>query len=287
MAPPRIPTLREFQSLDILKLQSRGTGVYEQELLVEGNSLLSSVFIDTIDPGASVLVEYFDTSLGQDVGEEYPLQFHPALNTAMTTNRITVTSIHNKPFVRATVTGGNAVFGIFVTVVASFASDLDAALKYHNQSVLLLRDKGIPTMVYDDVAGKFFFAKGTNGVLDVNIGAGAISLETANKTIVGQISGAIPSAVNTVLTYTVPGGKEFTWVNGVGTSDCDCLFSVEIDSVEVMKKRNHHTTPDCTLSPAALGLKLTAGQTLTVKAMNRSTYGTLSTIDVFIYGSEV
>ena len=108
--------LSSFDSKAIVPLSSRVDGVYVQKLAIAGNDLLSSVFVESLDSGASVLVEYFDYGVGSDAGENFPLQAHDAVSTAVTTNRKRIVNIHDKPYVRCTVTGGTVRFGVYVTV---------------------------------------------------------------------------------------------------------------------------------------------------------------------------
>ncbi len=161
-------TLHEYESDSVLPLVSRSPGVYEQELLIRGNSLLATVFVDGADPGATVKVEWWDATTGKDLGEEFILGEHDVL-TSGGVSRKTITRIHDKPTLRATVAGGNATFSVYVTVVSAFASDLDSALKLHDTAVQVSRDKGIPIAAWDTSDDNWKFLRTKNGRLQVDV----------------------------------------------------------------------------------------------------------------------
>ena len=112
--------LNPFESRAIISLGSIGPGVYLQKLATIGNSLLSTVYVESLDLGASVHVEYFDYGSGPDAGEIYPLSSHAVL-TSTGSNRIEVFNHHDKPTVKATVSGGTVRFGVYLTVRTSQA----------------------------------------------------------------------------------------------------------------------------------------------------------------------
>jgi hypothetical protein len=168
---PVVERLTLFESRALIPIQTFTPEVYTKRMLSEGNSLLSSLFIVAMDPGASVKASYWDTGVGSDAGERYELGGHPLLTspTAPSDDRQLITKLHNKPNLELIVTGGNVTLGVYITVVQSFASDLDSALKRDEQIVDLNRDKGIPIVTYDDAAGQFFFLKSINGNLPIAI----------------------------------------------------------------------------------------------------------------------
>lgn len=106
-----------------------------------------------------------------------------------------------------------------------------------------------------------------------------------NKRVFGFEAAAVPGVLNTTITYTVPVGKAFIWHSGFGHSDGDASWQIEIDGLLFNEKQNHQTNPDVDYHIGA-PFKMLAGTTLTVKTMNRSVYGTLNSIEAFIYGYE-
>lgn len=197
--------LNQYQTQALLLLESRGPGVYTREMLVEGNSLLSSVFVIEGDVGASVEVKYYDFTTGRKTNERYDLDDpHPVIpvSSAPTTDRRLVSRIHNKPIMEATVTGGNVTFGVYVTVVMSFATDLDAALHLDADDADLSSDKGMPIMVYDDAQDKFFFLRGENGYIPITISESGDSIHLRYSGV------STPGLEQTLITTTVPAGKQ-------------------------------------------------------------------------------
>jgi len=159
--------LDQFETRQLLELESRGPGTYEVQMMIRGNSLLSSVFIKNISAGATLKVNYFDTSSGtvQD-SERYNLQSHPLLTDADAgiTSRIIVPRIHNKPIAEVIVTGGTVEFGVYITVVADFPVDLKGSL-LNGQTADLGLDGGLPVAVYDPNDNKFYLLQGSGGVI--------------------------------------------------------------------------------------------------------------------------
>lgn len=169
-----IPTtlnLDQFQTNNILKLESRGVGVYENKMNIRGNSLLSSVFVKSISPGAVLQVNYYDTTTGsEDTPERFDLNSHDPVTDADAgkTFRITVPRIHNKPIIEAIVTGGTVEFGVYITVVSSFVSDLDSALVRDQTPFEPLINKGMPMVCYDEANGVLGFVRCDDGKLQVD-----------------------------------------------------------------------------------------------------------------------
>lgn len=184
-----------------MPLSDFAPGTYTQRLLTEGNSLLSSLFVEQIDLGATVQVNYYDYGVGTEVGERYNLASHNIVNASATSpDRLLVTKLHNKPVIEIIVTGGNARLGVYLTVVASFASDLDSALKKDGQIADLLNDKGIPVVTYDPVTGKFYMLRSDGGVpLPSNEAGDLVHLSSSDATT--------PGVAQILITDIVPSGK--------------------------------------------------------------------------------
>jgi hypothetical protein len=285
--------LTEFQTTELMKLQSRGVDTYITPLLIEGNSILSSIYVKSMDVGASIIARYYDYTTGVSTAtERYFLIDHPTILPAMLdptyglTDRKTVTRIHNKPVLEVQVIGGNVEFGVYATVVTSFASDLDSALQFDGEIADLTRDKGMPIVTLDDTSGEFNIVRSTNGRMQVDVPGGIQTVDTTiNKRLYSQDLAAVPAASATVITYTVPVGKKFYFLSGYGSSNCDCEWRVFIDGNAYLTRRNYHTKPDVELTLQS-PIILVAGQILTVDTMNRSVWGSNSEIETFIYGSE-
>jgi hypothetical protein len=108
--------LKPFEPVGILPLQSRAAGVYDQRLWAEGAGLLSTLFVQSIDAGASISAAYYDVSLGDDLGEQMLLGRHDTITSNLQSHKILMTRFYSKPYVRVTLTGGSAIFGVFVAI---------------------------------------------------------------------------------------------------------------------------------------------------------------------------
>lgn len=157
-----------YESRESVPLQTFLPGVYTQKLECRGNSILSTVFVHTIDSGASVKVEYIEATTGEDEGEVIFLEEHPLLTTAPQSSKILVTRMHNKPNIRITVTGGEARLGVYITVVASFASELDSALLFDGEDYIPENVKGLMIAGIDEIENQIQFFRFKDGKLQVD-----------------------------------------------------------------------------------------------------------------------
>lgn len=269
MAEP-IQRLQLFETRVLYPLATRGPGTYEQPMHVEGNSLLSSIYVQSSDPGASVTLTYFDTTTGKDTGEEYFLNAHPPMIGATnTTNRLLVAGLHNKPVARIVVTGGNVQFGVYITVVSTIAADIDASLVFDGDTYTV-QQKGIVVAGFDEESGLLRFLRVTDKGLKVDIGQSSAG-EVISAFIEDEVLGA---ATETILTYTVPAGK----ILNLSLIECEgdniATYRIKKDSVTIAKKSTSFWSDDglfdfrTGLGIANNGLVFTAGQVVTVDVDN-------------------
>lgn len=169
-----------YESKPVLAIKQLTAGTYVIPMFVEGNSILSSVYVKSISGGGSVKVNYYDFGPGNNdlPGERYDLSSHNLISTSDYTDRILVTKIHNKPHIEIIITG-TVELGIYITVVAAFASDLETNLKLHGQITDLAKDKGLPSVGYDPGDGKFYFLPISNGAVKIT---GSVSAIAGGKT---------------------------------------------------------------------------------------------------------
>jgi hypothetical protein len=228
----KITLLNEFQSEDIFPLRtpeglavSRSPGTYLKTSRIQGNSILSSLFIKSLDPGASVTINYFDNTTGDLFGERYDLESHGTQTVAGSTDRITVTRIHNKPICEAIVAGGNAEFGVYITVVSSFASELDRALVNEGQ-LAVPSNQGIPVVCYDESTNKFFFLRCTDGKISVSDVLGSPGVFAGSFV-------STPGFLQTPFSVTVPGGKKYHLVRNRLVCRSHSSYEILIDGSAV------------------------------------------------------
>ena len=222
--------LGEFETKSVLDLETRAPGTYYVKMMVRCNSLLSSVFIQTADGGATIKVNYFDTTTGsEDTPERYDLNGHDILGPANAgeTNRLLVTKIHNKPVLEVIVAGGSATFGVYVTAVTSSASDIDSALIRDGDPFIPSTSKAIPMACYNEDTGTMQFIRCPMPVTIISD-----TTEGAHYHIRGSLP-AIPGSPITLITDTVPGGTlrrlHKLWV----TAYNDGYFSLKVNGLEI------------------------------------------------------
>jgi len=272
-----------YESKAILPLISRGPGTFTQKMFTEGNSILSTVFVQSLDVGASVSVKYYDFTTGGDVGESYLLQSHETIVSSLTDDRQLITKMHNKPYVVATVTGGNAIFGVYVTVVVSQASDIDSALKKENQSVDLVTDKVMPIMFYDTSTGVWRFARGEAGIQDVRVVGNVAIGDPGTPVFVDSAGLTTPGSQQTLASYTVPVTKILSLLSAQVICRQESTFEVLADSVVIGSGRTGPASPNVNFS-YRVARQLPAGTLVEVKATARSGSGSAD-IECYIQGT--
>lgn len=132
----RVIQLDAFQSDAWLKLETRGPGVYIQIGEVMAGAMLSSVFVESMDAGASLKVNYFDATTGASVGERFDLKSHDLI-TAPGNDRIMVVRHHNRLGCEAIVTGGNVKFSVYGTALP--AADISEAMSVNSDGETVIR----------------------------------------------------------------------------------------------------------------------------------------------------
>ena len=257
-----------YESRSIFELGPRTAGVYFQKMFTEGNSILSTVFVQSIAAASSVYVEYYDYGVGGDVGENVFLGDHEVITTALTSDRQLITKMHNKPVLKVTVVG-SAVFGVYVTVVVSQASDIDSALKKDGETVNLVTDKGMPQVIFDTVTGLWEFATGTNGIQDVNV-TGAISvIDNGDPEFIDSSAVTTPGLEQTLLSYTVPVSKTLNLLAINVACRQEALIKIFGDGALIGSGRTGPASPNFNY-PYRVARSFVSGKIVEVKATARS-----------------
>lgn len=276
--------LKTFDTVTPLSLENRTSGTYDVEFFIEGNSILSTIFVESIDPGATILASYWDSTIGTEVGEEFPLVEHRPMTEAGN-DRLTVTRIHNKPNLRVVVSGGSARFGVYITVVSSFASDLDSALQYENEDVQILRDKGMPIAAYEITTDAWSFLRTKNGRLQIDVpGVLQVTQQTINFRRYNQTLSLVPNTPTTHIDFTVPTGSRLFWSAGSGSADGWVKWTVEIDGVRWLTKRNAFDDPNVNLGLGSPTI-LEAGQRILVTVENVGEFLNNCEAETWLYGA--
>ena len=268
-----VQKLKLYESRAVVSLQARTPGVYLQQLTVEGDQLLSSVFVASAT--GSVLVEYFETTTGQDDGEAVPLEAHPSISTA-TTDKIYVTSHHNKPFIKMTVTGGTVRFGVYVTVLSSAggggsSSSGDQFVEGH---IVAPGDKGTLAAGVDVDSGEVEFLNLKDGKLLVYGSDATINPEPLNEFAENTVSGG---GSGDIVTYTVPTDKFLDLALVSFTGNNIATYSLKIDGTTIEKSNTWFSGPLFGRFEFPKNIRLAEGQVVTLSVDNfRTDLGTFS-----------
>jgi hypothetical protein len=278
-------TIKEFQSIVAVELGTYTTSTVDIEMAIEGNSILSTLFVSAMTPGSSITVEYYDAMTGQSEGEYFPLAAHPVVIAPPVTNRLTVTRIHNRPVARITIVG-TVRFSLYVTVVSSFATDLDAALQFEGDYINLARHKGMPIAAYETTTDEWSFLRTTSGRLQVDVpNVIQTTQQLINKVLTGQSLVALPATTYNHIDYTVPASKQLFIAGARGYSDSWTNWEMIVNGVTLVQQRNNQIRPDVDIKMPA-PYRLVAGDQLIINATNVSDYNNNSIIKTYFYGAE-
>jgi hypothetical protein len=195
-----------YEAKTIVPIQILDPGTHTFQIgMPAGNSMLSTIYIQDLDVGATVKVNYHDCGPGDgtQAGERVDLAGHPLISTSPISDRRIISRLANKPKCEIIVTGGQATLGVHVAIVADFPNE-PAILD--GQSVALEADKGAPIVIYDDVAEKWFFWKGEDGVGKVEI-VGQVATSAAPLGAVTLYTD-IKSTANFEYSYSAPLGTK-------------------------------------------------------------------------------
>ena len=113
---PSTVFINPLESMCAFKVEARGAGTYKAKYAVKGDGILSTLFVKSIDPGATLEVNYYDTTLGEMDGERIELVSHTTITDSAVlplSDQVCIPKFHWSPLVEAIVTGGNVEFGIY------------------------------------------------------------------------------------------------------------------------------------------------------------------------------
>jgi len=131
-----------YEAMTVMPLAIRGPGTYNHKMQIEGGGLLSTLFVRSFDVGATVTVNWYESTTGEDQGEATLITSH-TMPPAMAANKITLSSIHNKPYAVVTIAGGTVDFGLYATVYPASGSSVITG----DVSILGLKNGGRVTEV--------------------------------------------------------------------------------------------------------------------------------------------
>lgn len=261
--------LGDKQTNNIIARTVHAPDTYLVPLQIQGNSLFSSVWVKSIAPGATLLVSYFETTTGNLGEERVDIVSHEIITAAQLdpvygfTAQRTVTPFHNKPICEITLTGGSAEFGIYVTVIDTFASDMDAALVFDNELADLSKDKAIPIAGLD-ASNRFQMLQVVDGALRVQaeiVEAGSSSTPVFQF---GAVLGVVSNVLTEIMTLSVPLTKKIAIKNVSVSGDNIATYFVVVGVDTVAVKRTYFGSSLNELFEFANALTLDSSQSLTV-----------------------
>lgn len=223
----------ELDSTELIKLGTLGPGTYKYRINMRGNSLLSTLYVKSKDPGATVSGYYYDVTTGENFGEETFLKNHNDV-AAGETDRIFVSNLHNKPVLSLVITGGNVEFSVFNTVLPSSFSAIDSALVFDGEDFVLIANKALPGAALDELSGELKFLRAKpDGSLIVST-----SPTTPANTFFREFDGlSDPGTEQTLLNVLVPANTRRVLTAVRVTTRQSGTYKVMADAVKIASGR--------------------------------------------------
>jgi len=160
----RFLRLKLFQTSAAFSLEARAIGVGNRQVVIEGNSLISTLFISQMDVGATVTVNFWEFTTGGQLGERRDIASHKISAAIPTEPEIIVASpFHGNVEIEYIVTGGNVTFSIMLTCVSAFASRIDDNLTDDGGSFDPDENQALPVATYDWTNDTLHFLRGREG----------------------------------------------------------------------------------------------------------------------------
>jgi len=120
--------LRPNETVAVKELSATPAGTYYNQLWADGNAIVSTVFVESLDPGASIMVTFEDVGLSDSPADKVWLGGHEILNTANAISKTSITRFHNKPRIKTVIAGGSVIYGQWVTLKTEAISDIQFGL---------------------------------------------------------------------------------------------------------------------------------------------------------------
>jgi len=209
MAEVTLYRLNLYDSIQLLPVQLLVPGTRFVAAAPFGNSILSTLWVKSVEVGASIEVKWFDYGPGPELypGEKVYLKSHKIISSSDVSDRVVISKIHNKAIAEIIVTGGNVEAGIFITSISSFPVDAPYpdGVTYNSEN-----DAGNAQVLLNDGDGKFYIWRGTQeGAANVNITGGTILEAPFNVKILSQQAQTTPAINQVLINANVPSGKNW------------------------------------------------------------------------------
>lgn len=107
----------------VFQVETRAPGIYYANLWALGSSILSTLFVETVNSGGSILVEFEDVGLSDNAYDLTSLGSHRLIDESNTADKTTITRFHSKPRAKVTVMGADVRFGLWMTAKTEHVAD--------------------------------------------------------------------------------------------------------------------------------------------------------------------
>jgi len=246
--------LRPYETLNIFMPVVRAAGSHIQTLLIQGNSILSTLVIDSLTSG-SVLVEFEEIVYEDQLKPLFSRSF-----SSVGTFEFWTHPYHNSIKVTVTTTDASK-FTIKSTVRADVellrSSSLDGA------DFDPTDNKHIPVGCYDPDQEKLFFLRCKNGVLVTD------PIDTGDPIFIDGETATTPGVIQTLLTSIVPVGKTHILSKIHISGSIGGKWLADIDSAIIGSGRIASGSPDSTLEFTPRR-KILAGESFRVRFTSKS-----------------
>ena len=276
--------LNQFQTSVALPLEPRVSDTYERRLTLAGNSLLSTLYVTSIDPGATIQVTYWEYTTGEQTGERRDIKAHPLIDASnfstITPHVLIVAPFHREPQLEVVVTGGSATFSVYLTCPTSFASAQDNSLILDGSPFDPFNNLAQPVACLDEDTGTLNFLRCKKGIIP----ADPIYLGTAFRES-GSFTPTIPGTDELMTSFTVTSTSRL--ISRVRVSGRQPgRWRLLADSSLICSGRIGSATPNDTfdLTPRE---SIANGALVELKFESRNTPSPGSDIDYHILGSDL
>lgn len=264
--------LADKQSLAIFELASRPAGIYYAKLDMAGNSILSTLLVES-SSGATIEAAYYDITTGDQIGEANLLKEHTPLNSGLNTDKILIGNTHDKVFLKLSITGGSAVCSVYATIVSTSATELANALIEENQTVNFITDKAVAIGGFDEENNRWKFIRiGEDGEISVKLVGSFENIDTASATVSFGDNDTIIDKTYSVNTNVI---SVLCEADGYGR------FTVIKNDTETLAiMRNSWNDRNCLIDLG--GLKFEPTDNIKIKAENVNPSGGDATFNIFL-----
>lgn len=196
-----------YDTIALVPVSAFSAGNYLFQSATYSNSILSTLWVKSIDPGAEILCRWYDIGPGSGSfpGEKIYIAAHKLISTSDTSDRRLISGVHNKAFLEVSIVGGSATFGIYITAVSSFPQE---APYKDGQDVLFATDAANGLAILDPADDKWYFLRGPQGALNAYLVGGSVGADPAgNPFLFSARTTTTPNVYQDLIQQTIPAGK--------------------------------------------------------------------------------